>query len=94
MAELPGTIGDAAALLRSRRASAVDLAKAAIERASADPFNAWLTVSEERALAQARAADERLARGDTPLLCGIPWACKDIIGTRGVATTAASRILE
>ncbi len=94
MADLPRTIGEAAELLRSRRASAVDLAKAAIARAGADPYNAWLTVSEEHALRQARAADERLERGDAPLLCGIPWACKDIIGTRDVETTAGSRILD
>ena len=94
MAELPGTVGDAAARLRSRSVSAVELATAAIERARADPYNAWLTVSEDHALRQARAADERLARGDAPLLCGIPWACKDIIGTRDVETTAGSRILD
>jgi aspartyl-tRNA(Asn)/glutamyl-tRNA(Gln) amidotransferase subunit A len=94
VAEPPGTIADAAALLRSKQASAVELARSAIDRARADRFNAWLTVSEEHALAQARIADERLARGDAPLLCGIPWACKDIIGTKDVETTAGSRILD
>ncbi|MBI2983365.1 MAG: Asp-tRNA(Asn)/Glu-tRNA(Gln) amidotransferase GatCAB subunit A, partial [Chloroflexi bacterium] len=57
MADVPRSIGEAAALLRSRRASAVDLAKAAIDRAGADRYNAWLTVSEDHALRQARAAD-------------------------------------
>ena len=94
MADLARTIRESAELLRRREASAVDLAAAAIERAKDDPFHAWLTVSEEQALAQARAADERLAKGDAPLLCGVPWACKDIIGTKGVETTAASRILD
>ncbi len=94
MADLAPAIREAADLLRRREASAVDLARAALERASADPFNAWLAISEELALAQARAADERLARGDAPLLCGVPWACKDIIGTKGVETTAGSRILD
>ncbi len=94
MAELARTARETADLLRRREASAVELAEAAIERASADPFNAWLAVSADRALSQARAADERLARGDAPLLCGVPWACKDIIGTKDVETTAGSRILD
>ncbi|HEX9436369.1 MAG TPA: Asp-tRNA(Asn)/Glu-tRNA(Gln) amidotransferase subunit GatA [Candidatus Limnocylindria bacterium] len=94
MAELPRTIAEAAALLRAKQASAVELARVAIARAGTDPFNAWLRVSEQHALAQARAADERIARGDAPPLCGIPWACKDIIGTKDVETTAGSRILD
>ena len=94
MAELARTIRESAELLRRREASAVDLTRAAIERASDDPFHAWLAVSAEQALAQARAADAWIARGDAPLLCGVPWACKDIIGTKDVETTAGSRILD
>ncbi|MGH2379225.1 MAG: Asp-tRNA(Asn)/Glu-tRNA(Gln) amidotransferase subunit GatA [Candidatus Limnocylindria bacterium] len=94
MAELPGSIREAAELLRTRRTTAVELAATALDRASADPYNAWLLVTRERALAQARAADERLAAGDASPLCGVPWACKDIIGTSGVETTAGSKILD
>ncbi|MEK6619790.1 MAG: amidase, partial [Chloroflexota bacterium] len=93
MAELPRTIRDAAALLRRRETSAFELARLALDRVAQDPYNAWLLRCPDHALAQARAADERLARGDAPLLCGVPWACKDIIGTRGVETTAGSKIL-
>ncbi|MDE3113663.1 MAG: Asp-tRNA(Asn)/Glu-tRNA(Gln) amidotransferase subunit GatA [Chloroflexota bacterium] len=89
-----GTIREIAAALRSRRTSASELARAAIARAKADAYNAWLVVAEDHALAQARAADERISGGDAPLLCGVPWACKDIIGTKDVETTAASRILD
>ena len=94
MNALPPSIVEAAALLRARKTSAVELAEIALARAKADRFNAWLRVDDTPALAQARAADEWLKRGDAPLLCGIPWACKDIIGTKGIETTAASKILK
>ncbi|MGH2499116.1 MAG: amidase, partial [Candidatus Limnocylindria bacterium] len=93
-AALPVTIREAAALLRRRETSALELAELALARAHADTHNAWLRLCDERARAQAREADRRLREGDAPPLCGVPWACKDIIGTRGVETTAASRILE
>jgi len=94
VAEMPRTVAEVAEIIRSRQASAVEIARVAIDRARADRFNAWLTISEEEALAQAKAADERIAHGGAPLLCGVPWACKDIIGTKGVETTAGSRILD
>jgi len=90
---LPRTIREAGELLRRRETSSVELTRTALGRAHADRHNAWLRLCDERALAQARAADERLKAGDAPPLCGIPWACKDIVGTRDVETTAASRIL-
>ncbi|CAN5151078.1 Asp-tRNA(Asn)/Glu-tRNA(Gln) amidotransferase subunit GatA [soil metagenome] len=93
MTGLPLTIRETAAALLRRETSAGELAEIALARADADPHNAWLRLSAELARRQARAADTRLRAGGAPLLCGIPWACKDIIGTRGVETTAASRIL-
>ncbi|HEV8534392.1 MAG TPA: Asp-tRNA(Asn)/Glu-tRNA(Gln) amidotransferase subunit GatA [Candidatus Limnocylindria bacterium] len=94
MRELPRSIREAAALLRGRKTSALELAEIALERSHADRHNAWLHWSDEHARAQARAADERLKSGVASLLAGIPWACKDIIGTRAIPTTAGSRILE
>ena len=92
--ELPRSIRDAAELLRSRRASAVELAEAALTRAHADRHNAWLHLCDEHARTQAGAADAMLKSGGAPVLTGIPWACKDIIGTKAIPTTAGSRILE
>ncbi len=91
---LPRSITEAARLLRARETSAVELADIARVRAHTDRFNAWLRIDDEHAGMQAKAADERLRTGGAPLLCGIPWACKDIIGTRGIETTAGSKILQ
>jgi aspartyl-tRNA(Asn)/glutamyl-tRNA(Gln) amidotransferase subunit A len=59
-----------------------------------DQLNAFLTVTEDLALAKASEADKRLAAGDEAPLLGIPVAVKDIIITEGVPTTAGSKILE
>ena len=90
------TITQAQHLLRSREISATELTRACLERIHAvEPrLNAFITVCETEALAQAQAADRRLAGGDVPPLCGIPLGIKDIYATKGVRTTCASRILE
>ncbi len=91
---LPSTIGETAALLRRRETSASELVEASLALAGADEHNAWLRLCADRARRQAAEADARLVAGDPSPLCGIPWGCKDIIGTAGVETTAGSRILE
>src|SRR6266513_5756005 len=68
MRELPRTITETAQRLRSRDVSALELAEAFLERAQADPYNAWLTVEPEHARAQARVADAKLRAADPPLL--------------------------
>jgi len=57
-------------------------------------INAVLTICEESALAEAKEADKRLQKGEHGDLLGIPYLCKDNITTKGIRTTAASKILE
>ncbi len=90
------TMTDAAEALRRREVSSVDLTKATFQRIKAldGDIHAYLTLTEEAALEQARRADELLAHGEAGPLTGIPAAIKDVISTQGVRTTAGSKILE
>ncbi len=83
--------------LLQRRYSAVELAQAALEFAEREnpKTNAYLHFCPERALEAARRVDEKIARGEDPgLLAGVPTAVKDVILTKGVRTTCASRLLQ
>jgi len=58
------------------------------------PLNAYITETPEQALAMAKASDARRAKGEAGPMDGLPIAVKDLFCTRGVATTAASHILD
>jgi aspartyl-tRNA(Asn)/glutamyl-tRNA(Gln) amidotransferase subunit A len=89
------TLAEARAGLRAGRFSSRELTQAFLDAiAVLNPkLNAFITVTGEAALAQADAADVALARGEQRNLTGIPLAIKDLFCTKGVRTTAGSRIL-
>ena len=89
------TIAAARDGLRARRFSARELTEAHLQAIEAlnPALNAFITVTGERALKQAAAADTSIARGELAPLTGIPLAIKDLFCTEGVRTTAGSNIL-
>lgn len=89
------TISDARDKLRGGEITAVDLAMSCMTAMdAAGDLNAFVHLTPEIALDQARAADARLASGDAPAMCGIPLGIKDLFCTKGVPSQAASAILE
>ncbi|MDV7271372.1 Asp-tRNA(Asn)/Glu-tRNA(Gln) amidotransferase subunit GatA [Thioclava sp. A2] len=89
------TISAARDALRKGETTSVALTEsclAAIDEAGV--LNAYSTKTPEIALEQAKAADARIQAGDAPAMCGIPLGIKDLFCTKGVASQAASRILE
>lgn len=90
------TLCEALQKLNNGEISAVELTRAyldRIEKYGAD-LNCYITTTPERALADAAASDARRSAGDAKLLDGAPIAMKDLFATRGIRTTAASRMLE
>jgi aspartyl-tRNA(Asn)/glutamyl-tRNA(Gln) amidotransferase subunit A len=89
------TVAQLAGELRGRKVSAVEAARHFLDRgAKHASLGAWLAVDKDATIAQARAADERIARGDTAALLGVPVAHKDIFVTKDFASTAGSKMLE
>jgi aspartyl-tRNA(Asn)/glutamyl-tRNA(Gln) amidotransferase subunit A len=90
------TIEQARELLDKREISAQELTQAILDRIQAiEPqVHAYITVTPEAALAQAEAADKKLAAGESGPLMGIPCGIKDVFITKDLTTTAGSRILE
>src|SRR3989442_9063303 len=88
-------IGELGRRYRARGLSPVDVAAAHLARIEQldKTLSSYLTVTPDRALADARAAEVAIHRGDAGPLAGIPIAYKDLYATRGVRTTAGSALL-
>lgn len=89
-------IADLASRYRRKELSPVDVTRAALTRIERmEPtLNAYILVTADRALNEAKAAEARIARGDAPLLCGIPFSVKDIFDVQGLPLTCASNVLK
>jgi aspartyl-tRNA(Asn)/glutamyl-tRNA(Gln) amidotransferase subunit A len=90
------TLVELSAGLRRGEFSSEELTRACLARVATfdGELNSFISVTEEQALAQARAADGRLRAGETGPLTGIPFAHKDIFCTEGVRTSCGSRMLD
>ena len=95
--DVPGlTAHRARELLDRKEVSSVELTRAVLARIERveEPVKAFVTVTDDVAMEQARLADGRIAAGDVRPLTGIPMQIKDNMCTRGVPTTCSSRMLE
>ena len=90
------TIQEAHRRLKQKEISSKDLTRAILDRINAvdDTVGAYITVDGEAAMAQAEMADTAISEGRIKSLTGIPIALKDLICTKDLRTTCASRILE
>ena len=91
------TIAEAARLIAAKKVSPVELTKACLERIEAldGRLHAFVLVTAERAMADARAAEEAIMRdGPSGRMHGIPVGLKDIVDTAGIPTTCQSAILQ
>jgi aspartyl-tRNA(Asn)/glutamyl-tRNA(Gln) amidotransferase subunit A len=92
---LNATLSELSSALQAQKVSSVELTQLHLERIRRfnKDLNAFITVDEARALADAHEADARRSKGDTGPLLGIPVAHKDIFCTRGLLTTCGSKML-
>ena len=90
------TIGKLRQMLDSKEISAPELTQSYLDRIAKydDTIQSYITVTAERALADAAAAQKKIDAGNAGVLCGIPMAIKDNICTDGIKTTCASKMLE
>src|SRR5438552_545081 len=89
------SLSEASELIRSRKISPVELTQACLSRIERlnSKLNAFITVTADSALAQARAAEAEIQRGHSKgPLHGVPVALKDLVDTAGVRTTAGSAL--
>ena len=90
------TLAELSAGLKAGDYSSVELTQHYLDRIDSldGRLNSYVTVTAEQALAQAKAADARIAAGDAGPLTGVPMAHKDIFCTQGVRTSCGSKMLD
>ena len=90
------TISQAKEDLKNKKYSSVELTKAYLERIKKvdSQVKAFVTVTEEEALSNAKEADKKIAAGEDLPLLGIPLSIKDNFSTKGIRTTASSKVLD
>ncbi|MEH6576351.1 MAG: Asp-tRNA(Asn)/Glu-tRNA(Gln) amidotransferase subunit GatA [Amphritea sp.] len=90
------TLAELAQGLASGDFSSVELTRAYLDRINTEDsrYNSYISVTEEQAMAQAKAADEVRAKGDAGAFTGLPIAHKDIFCTQGVRTSCGSKMLD
>ena len=90
------TIAELIRGLQSNQFSSVELTQHFLARIAEldQQYNTLITVTADEALKTAAIADQRLAAGDAPALCGVPIVHKDIFCTRGVRTSCGSKMLD
>src|SRR4029453_17567028 len=87
------TAGRLREAIAQRQISPVEVTRAVLDRATRlqPKLNCFITLCPEEAMRDAKASEQALVRGEpTGLLHGIPYACKDLVNTRGVKTTFGS----
>ena len=88
------TIAQLAQGLKDKEFSSVEITQHYLERIKKSDLNAFITVTDELAMKQAQTADDKIAAGTSNILTGIPYAHKDIFCTKGVKTSAGSKMLD
>lgn len=90
------TIKKAHELLRGKEISSQELTRAVLDRIAEveEKVGAYITIASDSAMKEAMLADESISKGNMAKLTGIPVAVKDLICTKGIRTTCASKILD
>ena len=89
------TISESLSKLKAKEISPVELTEAYIKKLEDNKkYNAYVTMSEDVALAQAKESEKRYMNGTNKALDGIPLGIKDLFCTKDIRTTACSKIID